>query len=238
MSEYLIKLSQCNDKRDFFWYSDMYMNIMQYSVNILENPAYPREKYYHMGKLFNCLINQKNTYPTKHEISKIRQGLYVPDSHFLDVSGYQSWDLERLIREFNKWQGHVDVGKQITSEEYKIDLASLNQQYSIVNDQVVTVDWYSKMNEIVDLTLCTKEILENGSKQAKRNVLSKLGSNLVWDDKNLMIYNDIAIDKLVEGIKRTKAENPKFEPKNYVVNKRSYEKTGLFLPVFSTMLRR
>ena len=93
------------------------------------------------------------------------------------------------------------------------------------------------MNEIVDLTLCTKEVLEKGSMQAKRNILSRLGSNLVWDDENLSIYNDIAVNKLVEGIKCAKAINGEFEPKNYVVFKGLNEKTDRLKPVFSTMLR-
>ena len=57
MSEYLTKLSQCDEKRNFRWYSQMYMDITQYSWKVLDNPDYPREKYYNMGKLFNCLIN-------------------------------------------------------------------------------------------------------------------------------------------------------------------------------------
>ena len=73
--------------------------------------------------------------------------------------------------------------------------------------------------------------------KAKRNILSKLGSNLVWNEEKISIYNSNAINKLVEGIKKAKLEFPKFEPKNYVVNKSLNEKTGLFLPVFSTMLR-
>ena len=160
MSEYLTKLSQCDEKRDYTWYSQMYMDITQYSWKVLDNPDYPREKYYHMGKLFNCLINQKNTYPTKHEISKIRQGLYVPDSHFLDVSGYQSWDLERLIREFNKWQGHVDVGKQITSEEFvdyplAIDMdpdgsMSIQEASPYCNESLKDKRWYRKSYNMLD----------------------------------------------------------------------------------------
>ncbi|MBU4348036.1 hypothetical protein KJ671_00830 [Patescibacteria group bacterium] len=126
----------------------------------------------------------------------------------------------------------------ITNEEYQIDLESINKQYSINSGgEDNNIDWFSKMNEIVDLTLCTKEILEKGTIKAKRNILSKLGSNLVWDDKKLFIYNDKAINKLVDGIKGIRAKYPEFEPRNYVTNKDSNEKTELLNPVFSTMLR-
>ena len=40
----------------------------------------------------------------------------------------------------------------------------------------------------------------------------------------------------MEGIKRAKAETPEFEPKNFLAIQHSKEKTGMFLPVFSTML--
>ena len=160
MSEYLIKLSQCNDKRDFFWYSDMYMNIMQYSVNILENPAYPREKYYNMGKLFNCLVNQKNTYPTKTDVLNIRQGLYVPDSHFADVSQYKPIDFERLIRVFNKWQGHTDYSNMITREQfidYPVSITmdpdgsmSIQEASPYCNELLKDKKWYRKSYNMLD----------------------------------------------------------------------------------------
>jgi len=83
------------------------------------------------------------------------------------------------------------------------------------------------MNEIIDLTLCTKEILQNGTMQAKRNILSKLGSNLVWNEKELFVYNDLAINKLVEGVKSIRAENPEFEPKK--ISARKDENGGIIL---------
>lgn len=127
--------------------------------------------------------------------------------------------------------------EQITDEEYKSDLEILNKQYVGSKNKKGAVDWYSRMNEIADMTLRIKETLEKGTIQAKRNILSKLSSNLVWDEKNLSIYNGKDITKLVEGIKRTKLEFPEFEPKNYQAPQGSKEKTGTFLPAFSTMLR-
>lgn len=127
---------------------------------------------------------------------------------------------------------------QITDDEYKVDLEALNKEYSVFSDKQETVDWYSKMNEIVDLTLCTKEILKKGTIQAKRIILSKLGSNLVWNEEKLNINNSKAVNKLVEGIKLAKSICPKFEPKNFLVYKSLNEKTSEFSPVFSTLLGR
>lgn len=128
--------------------------------------------------------------------------------------------------------------EQITSDEYKNDLEDLRKKYTTIDNKKENIDWYSKMNEIVDLTLCAKEILLKGTMQAKRNILSKLSSNLVWDEENLSIYNSKSIEKLVEGIKGARENNPKFEPKNCIVWKGLNEKTDEFSPIFSTMLGR
>ena len=124
----------------------------------------------------------------------------------------------------------------ITSDEYHIDLETLQREY-VQTDDEEQVDWYSRMNEIVDLTQCMRNVLTHGTVQQKRNILSKLGSNLVWNDVELSVHNDIAIETLVDGIKRAKSVNPEFEPRNCVVYQGSNEKTDEFSPVFSTMLR-
>lgn len=126
--------------------------------------------------------------------------------------------------------------EQITDDEYKVDLAALGKQYAMTGGRESRVDWFSRMNEIVDLTLCAKEVLQNGGTQAKRNILSRLGSNLVWNEESLSIYNSNEVNKLVEGLKYAKQINQEFEPKNCVVNKGLNEKTEVFSSVFSTML--
>ena len=90
--------------------------------------------------------------------------------------------------------------------------------------------------EIADITQSIAGVFKSDNVEAKRKMLSSLGSNLTWDSEELNIHNDIAIEKLIEGIKRAKSINPEFEPRNYVVNKGSKEKTEPKDPVFSIML--
>jgi len=128
--------------------------------------------------------------------------------------------------------------RMITNEEYKMDLKNLDERYAMAGKKNIDeVDWFSKMNEIVDVTLCVIEVLKNGTIQAKRNILATMGSNLTWNDENLIISNSFPINKLVEGVKRAKAILPKFEPKNCLAITGLNEKTSEFSPVFSTMLR-
>ncbi|MFA5936735.1 MAG: recombinase family protein [Candidatus Paceibacterota bacterium] len=127
--------------------------------------------------------------------------------------------------------------EQITNEEYQSDLKDLNNKYSSTGKKEETKDWYSKMNNIANLLVSAKDVLKQGTMQARRNLLSELSSNLVWNEEKLSIYNSKEINKLVEGIKGIKSKFPKFEPKNYQAPQGSNEKTSEFSPVFSMMLR-
>ncbi len=128
--------------------------------------------------------------------------------------------------------------EQVSPEEYALDLKALEKKYHVNEGEKDDVDWYARMNEIVDLTLCLTETLKKGTVQAKRTILAKLGSNLVWDEKELSICNTKAINKLIEGIKKAKSKDDKFEPKNCFVNKSLNKKTSEISPVFSTLLPR
>ncbi|MBP6974839.1 MAG: hypothetical protein KBB54_02740, partial [Candidatus Pacebacteria bacterium] len=94
--------------------------------------------------------------------------------------------------------------------------------------------------EMLDITNIIEDIhkvIEKSSYTAKRQMLSRLGSNLVWNDEKLSISAKESINILVNGIKDIKLNNPKFEPKKYIVLYDSNKKTESFDPVFSTMLR-
>lgn len=127
--------------------------------------------------------------------------------------------------------------EQITEDEYKKDLNNLNEKYKDVDENNKSVDWYSEMNEIVDITQELGFVLKNGTIQAKRNILSKLGSNLTWNGEILNISNKKSINKLVERIISMRLEFPRFEPKTFFTAQGLNEKTSDFSPVFSTMLR-
>ena len=127
--------------------------------------------------------------------------------------------------------------EKITEEEYKSDLEYLKSQYNDGSKEDNDIDWYSEMMEITNLIEEDKKVLENGTPEAIRNLLSRLGSNLVWDDEKLHIFSNKSINKLVDGIKSIKLRFPKFEPKNYQLPQGLNEKIRPFDPIFSTMLR-
>lgn len=128
--------------------------------------------------------------------------------------------------------------EKITENEYREDISLLEKQYSDVGESVEGVDWYSRLMEITDITLCIEEVLKSDDIQAKRNVITALGSNLVWDDEKLLIINRKEVQAIIDAVKSIRSKYPKFEPKKYVINKGSKEKTPLENEVFSTMLLR
>ena len=126
-----------------------------------------------------------------------------------------------------------------TEDEYLRDLDSLNKQYSDVDENLKKVDWYTEMMEILDITQTMKDIFLNpkSSKQSKREIMIKASSNLIWDEKNLYVLSKKSINVLVEGIKGMRSKIPWFEPKKSFIQQGLNEKTGMFLPVFSSLLR-
>lgn len=125
--------------------------------------------------------------------------------------------------------------KMVTDEEYKADLLDLETRYKPSN-KPVSVDWTIKANEIVDLSEEFMTVMTNGGIKAKRAILNRLGSNLVWNEEKLSINNTKPIQALVDGIVLAKSLCEEFEPKNFLAIQHSKEKTDRFKPVFSTML--
>ena len=247
----------CDCKEKFAYRSKTHCPKCGKKIAELENPKYLSFIYYYnvrkkkAGQEYKSIADEKITeeiltfidenltfsqefaewskkYITELKDKEINESIFRKQKNQADRVEYET--KKSRLREMLRDQ-------QITDDEYKVDLETLSGRYAITGTKKNDIDWYSKMNEIADLTLCMKEILEKGSMQAKRNILSKLGSNLIWNDEKLSISNSNAINKLVEGIKRAKAINSKFEPKNYRINKGLKEKTSSFQPVFSTLLR-
>lgn len=134
--------------------------------------------------------------------------------------------LRRLLRD-----------EYITKSEYDSDIKGLEAEYADLQQESKQIDWYSRLMNITDITGRVATVFESDNVQAKRNILSELGSNLIWDDENLLIINKKEVEKLIQAVKGIKSTFPKFEPRNYVANKELNEKTSEFSPVFSTLLR-
>jgi hypothetical protein len=121
----------------------------------------------------------------------------------------------------------------ITNEEYSQDLEFLKNEYNDLEEKAEDLNWYSEMIGITDIIKNINNVIENGTFESKRNILSLAGSNLVWNDEKLSIYSKKSINILVEGIKRIKSEYPEFEPNKYVVPQGLNKKNEPFDQIFS-----
>lgn len=125
----------------------------------------------------------------------------------------------------------------ISEDEYKSDIADLEARYKPQKKQV-DLDWTKRANEIVDLAQEFVNVMEAKDQiQPKRAILTRLGSNIVWDEEKLSIYFAKPLEALFKGFDEMKSLNEEFEPKKYQVVQGSNEKTEPKDPVFSTMLR-
>lgn len=121
----------------------------------------------------------------------------------------------------------------ITEDEYHADLNALQREHA-PSAQKSAIDWYARMNEIADLTECMRDVFAHGSVQQKRNTLSKLGSNLIWDEESLRICNTFEVDTLIRAMQRATSENPEFEPENI---SDLTDQNGVFRAVSPSLLR-
>ncbi len=227
-------------------------------IDNLENPKYLIKSYYYNVRKKKSKISYKSieeSLITSKLKNYMDENLTFSNS-LLDWSRKHIHELkdkevsENILRKQDKERRKVEFeqkkrrmremlrDQKVTDLEYKTDLEALISQYEDTNEKTEDVDWYSEMMEITDLIEEDKKVIENGTLEAKRSLLSRLGSNLVWNDEKLNIYSRKSINTLVEGIKGIKSQFPKFEPKNYVVDKSSNEKTDEFSPAFSMMLGR
>ncbi len=127
--------------------------------------------------------------------------------------------------------------KMITDEEYKSDLTDLETRYKPI-EKPKSIDWTIRANEIINIAEEFIFVMREGQISGKRSLLTKLRSNLVWNDEIISIINDKSVQALIDGFVQMKIESPKFEPKNSPLFTTSNEKTDEFSSVFSTMLPR
>lgn len=107
----------------------------------------------------------------------------------------------------------------ITNEEYLSDTKSLEGERMFLlsnNKKNNPSDMLSRVNNVIDLSQTMDEIIRSTDEKTKSSFLSKLGSNLIWDEEKLSIINTKCIQVLIDGLSEAKRKNPQFEPENIV----------------------
>ncbi|KKU79886.1 MAG: Recombinase [Parcubacteria group bacterium GW2011_GWA2_47_7] len=120
----------------------------------------------------------------------------------------------------------------VTPDEYQKDVQEIEQELKSISQAPVAVDWLAQANDMADLTLAAAEVIRRGETKAKRAVLSRLQSNLIWDEEKLNVINAEPFQKLIDALAEAKATYPAFEPRYYEAEK---DKTELFNSVCPTL---
>ena len=151
-----------------------------------------------------------------------------------EIALKQSDEYEDMKRKMRK----MLANELITEDEYKSDLRDLEERFKTSNKPTNTFDWTKRANEIIDLSQEFFDVMQNGQLKAKKSLLHRLGTNLVWDEEKVSVIKQKSVEKLFEVVSLMESEFQKSEPKNWLDMKSLNEKTSEFSPVFSTMLRR
>lgn len=228
------------------------------SIEEMENPKYLHKIYY-----YNVPKKKKQEKYKSVEINTIENQLkdlienhlnfsddlinwskkYIYELRDKEVSEKVKMDRDREIRKEeyeikkSKLRALLRDGK-INDEEYDFDLKQLNKEYSDIKIENQNKNWFKGMTDILKIAEESKDIFNPESDiRAKKEILVKLGSNLVWNEEKLFIFNRKEIDILINGVKEAKSKNTKFEPKLNFDLQGLNEKTEPLNPVFSTLLR-
>lgn len=115
--------------------------------------------------------------------------------------------------------------------------ASINNELNALQLSAgpVKSDWLPVVAEQFDLTVGIANIFTEGTREAKKEALSILGSNLTLNAGKVSIVNAETVEALMKGLRTARAINPAFEPRKIVDTTRG---NPTFVSVESHLLRR
>ncbi len=107
--------------------------------------------------------------------------------------------------------------KEITREQLMEKKPPLEKERDRLKELLDSVDdrvkkWHKKADEIFDFARDAAHEFNNGGLEKKREILSKLGSNLILKDKKLTIDLEETLIPMIEAAKEAKAIEERLEP--------------------------
>lgn len=226
----------CECKYKFSYINKTHCPKCEKEIILIKNPKYLEYEYYYnvsrkKKKLGIKSISQKEIteflldFASKFTFSPAFADWsrkYIKELHDAEVESNlivaesQKERLETLEKKKENYRGLLADGL-IKREEYEHDIQIIQVEIKkIQENSQKSVNWAEEAEKIIDLGLELKNILKNGTVTAKREVLSKLGSNLIWDEEELFISNTKPIQILIDGLEWAREKNPRFEPENVI----------------------
>ncbi len=200
-------------------------------IDELDNPEYFIQNYYYNNRKKKAGLEYKSITEeriTNEIIEYVEENLKLPFSllewtkkHIYELKdqevsdslniekdkGLRKTDYENKKKNATK----LFIEGKINEEERKQFLLDVENEYTDLNENnTPKINWVEKLEEIIDVTVSIKNVLTNGDFEAKRVLLTRLGSHWTWDDKNLLIYNAKSVNTFSDGIKTVKPILSKF----------------------------
>ncbi len=229
------------------------------SIKNIEKPTYLHYIYYHCTRKKDLLCREgsvQELYIDNHlatyfkenfKISKALHEWCIENIEALDAGDAKNGSEKKISLEATiakkqneykelvlmKTRGLIsdsDFVELKTSQKAEIEALQRTLSNTPNKDQTSSV----KARRAFTLALGIEEVFKNGTPQEKKEVLSEIGSNLTLKDKKLNVYNTGIYERIINGLLRAKAENPRFEPE-YILDTSSQNKD--FMLARPTLLR-
>lgn len=109
------------------------------------------------------------------------------------------------------------AAKEITPEEFAEKKPKLEKEKKRLKGLLDDVDdratkWHKKADELFDFSRDAVDRFNNGGLEGKREILSRLGSNLILKDKKLFINLEETLIPMIEAAKEVKEIHERLEP--------------------------
>lgn len=226
----------CECKHKFSYINKSHCPKCGKEIILIKNPKYLEYEYYYNVSLkkkglpvkslpqkvvTDFLLDFANKFTLSPELAKWSRK-YVHELHDSEIETnlvIAQSQTERIAQLEVKKEKYRDllVDGVIEREEYEHDTKKIGVEIEKMKENSTKqVNWVQEADKIIDLGLEIKNIIKNGTTNAKREVLTRLGSNLIWDEEELFISNTKPIQILIDGLEWAKRKNPQFEPENIV----------------------
>ena len=124
--------------------------------------------------------------------------------------------LSRLLDlRLNRDDLSVEEETQLNEKETALR-AELTQVRKLKDNANVSTQQLDKMNRKFSLMAEIMNTLQNGSREARKDILMEFGSNLTLDDGKVSICNVKEVQIFLDCLKVARSENHEFEPRNCV----------------------
>jgi DNA invertase Pin-like site-specific DNA recombinase len=120
----------------------------------------------------------------------------------------------------------------ISKDEYMADVDQIDREMAMFKDNIDDIDIVDKISDALTIGSRMVKTFKTCDLEGKRTLLSQLGSYLVWNEKELKIINTPVMQCIIDGLKKAKAQNPLFVPKNIIAVQ---DESGVFRSVIPTL---